>query len=83
MTDSYKLCPKCNNALDNNVMECPYCWESLWVSFWWNHIKKDVKKVETKWCSWIARILFIVFVVLPLISSVISFIVWLISWVFN
>ena len=29
MVKDYKLCPKCNNALDNNVMQCPYCGENL------------------------------------------------------
>ena len=48
MTDSYKLCPKCNNALDNNATECPYCGEPLWVNFSKGHIKKDTKPVETK-----------------------------------
>ena len=83
MTDSYKLCPKCNNALDNNVMQCPYCGESLWINVWWNNIKKEEKAVETKWCSWTAKILFIIFFVIPLISSAVSFIMWLISWIFE
>ena len=37
MVKDYKLCPKCNNALDNNVMQCPYCGENLWINFWSNN----------------------------------------------
>ncbi|MBR4633626.1 zinc-ribbon domain-containing protein [bacterium] len=29
MVEGYKLCPKCSNALDSNVMQCPYCGEKL------------------------------------------------------
>ena len=82
MADNYKLCPKCNNPLDLKDVSCPYCWESLSV-FWWNQIKQKKPTVETKGCSWAAKILFIIFFVVPLISSLISFIVWLISGVFE
>ena len=82
MADNYKLCPKCNNPLDLKDVACPYCWESLSV-FWWNQIKQNKPTVETKGCSWMAKILFIIFFVVPLISSLISFIVWLISGVFE
>ena len=82
MADNYKLCPKCNNPLDLKETACPYCWESLSV-FGWNQIKQNKPTVETKGCSWIAKILFIIFFVIPLISSAISFIAWLISWIFE
>lgn len=82
MTENYKLCPKCKNPLDLKESACPYCWESVWI-FWWNQIKQNKPTVETKGCSWMAKILFIVFFVIPLITSVISFIVWLILGVLD
>ena len=82
MAENYKLCPKCNNPLDLGKIDCPYCWESLWV-FWWNQIKQDKPTVETKGCSWTAKIFFVVFFVIPIITSVISFIVSLISGLFE
>ena len=82
MADNYKHCPKCNNPLDLKETVCPYCWESLSV-FWWNQIKQNKSTIETKGCSWIAKILFIILFVIPLISSAISFIAWLISWIFE
>ena len=78
MTDNYKLCPKCNNPLDLNATSCPYCWESLWV-FWGNQIKQGKRQnMETKKAARLVRFIAILFV-LPIITSVISFILWLIS----
>lgn len=83
MADNYKLCPKCNNALDLNVTSCPYCWESMWISFWWNQIKQGKRQnVETKKAVRLVRFIVILFV-LPIITSVITFIIWLISEIFD
>ena len=56
MTANYKLCPKCNNALDNNVMQCPYCGEKMWIDFWmddWWFIHGKIwssKNKKSGWC---------------------------------
>jgi uncharacterized membrane protein YvbJ len=85
MAEGYKLCPKCNNALDNNVMQCPYCGENLWVNFWYNEYSQNTKiltgqaKNSSKWCL----ILFMIFFVLPFIWSIISFMFGIISSFFD
>lgn len=83
MTESYKLCPKCKNPLDLKEIYCPYCWESFWINFSWNQIKQDKwKNTEIKKVSRLARFMIILFVI-PIITSIISFIIWLISEIFD
>lgn len=84
MTENYKLCPKCNNALDLNVVSCPYCWESVWIVLGWNQIKQSNKRQnpQTKKAVKLYKLIIILFL-LPVISSVISFIIGLISGIFN
>ena len=84
MTKDYKLCPKCNNALDNNVMQCPYCGEKLWIIFWNNNYSQTpqmpINQIKgSKWCL----IFFIIFFLLPFVWGIISFIVGIISSFFN
>lgn len=74
MPKNYKLCPKCNNALDNNVIQCPYCWnDTLFGNIWTNNRietwKSIDKKKDSSWCGgclwclfFIAFILFMMFV---------------------
>jgi len=77
MADNYKLCPKCKNALDNNVAECPYCGELLLI-FSKSYIKKDTKSTGTKWCSWVVKTFLIVFFVMSMIANIIYFVI--VSW---
>lgn len=82
MAKDYKLCPKCNNALDLNVSKCPYCWESMWINFWfeknWYSVSTDTLPKQTKDSKW-CYIIFLIFFILPFIWSVISIIWGLIS----
>ena len=72
MTENYKLCPKCNNALDLNVSSCPYCWELMWMPFWWNQIKQGKRQnMETKKLSGLVKLIMVFFIV-PIIISIIS-----------
>ena len=81
--EEYKLCPKCNNPLDKKILQCPYCWENLWVNVWWTNVMKwDPKTVEKNKSS-LLRIIIILFIILPLLSSIISFIFELISSLFE
>lgn len=83
MANDYKLCPKCNNALDNNAMQCPYCWEKLWIMFWPNNYSQNsqILNSQTKHSKW-CLIFFIIFFLLPFVWGVISFILWIISSIF-
>lgn len=78
MAQDYKLCPKCNNALDNNVVQCPYCGEKMWLSFWadnnsWFNKNKlpSTEKKKSWWC-WCWCLFLIIFFILPLIWGFIS-----------
>lgn len=82
MTKEYKLCPKCNNALNNKIMQCPYCGERLWINFllentsWHNTISKSSPNL-TKKSSWCLTF-FIIFFIIQIIWNIITFIVWII-----
>lgn len=55
MPKDYRLCPKCNNALDNNIMQCPYCGENTIFSSTWgkeNNITKTEPTIQEKKSSW-------------------------------
>ena len=81
MAKDYKLCPKCSNALDNNVMQCPYCGESLWISFWawvsdnsWFN-KEKVPSTEKKksWCwCWCWCFFLLILFIIPIVWGIIS-----------
>ena len=77
----YKLCPKCNNPMDLNETYCPYCWDSAWVVFWGNQIRRE-NVLQIKKVSRLIRFIILLFV-LPIISLVITFIMWLISEIFG
>ena len=79
MANDYKLCPKCGNALDNNVMQCPYCGESLWINFWswasnnswFNKEKLPSTEKKKSWC-WCWCLIFIILIVWSIISSLLD-----------
>ena len=81
MAEGYKLCPKCSNALDSNVMQCPYCGEKLWISFWswvgdnsWfdkNKLPSTEKKKSWCWC-WCWCFFLFIFIIFSIILAVIS-----------
>ncbi len=81
MAKDYKLCPKCNNALDNGVIQCPYCGENLWISFWtwtsnsWfgeDKLPSTEKKKSWCWCWCFVFIIFIFFIIWSIISSLLD-----------
>ena len=89
MSNDYKLCPKCNNALDNNVMQCPYCGEKMWIGFWldesWYMHSKigSSRNKKSGWC-WCWCLLFIfVFFVIPLVKEIFSLIIELVGSLFD
>ena len=81
MAEGYKLCPKCSNALDSNVMQCPYCGEKLWITFWswvgdnsWfdkNKLPSTEKKKSWCWC-WCWCFFLFIFIIFSIILAVIS-----------
>lgn len=81
MAEGYKLCPKCSNALDSNVMQCPYCGEKLWIGFWswvgdnsWfdkNKLPSTEKKKSWCWC-WCWCFFLFIFIIFSIILAVIS-----------
>ncbi len=85
MSNDYKLCPKCNNALDNNVMQCPYCGEKMWISFWtennfWNQ-NTNQPPIQIKNSKGFLILLIILFG-FPIVWSIISLIIGIISSIF-
>ena len=45
MSNDYKLCPNCNNALDLNVDKCPYCGQqTYWLGL-------------SKWKDWFVKVI--------------------------
>ncbi len=75
MAADYKLCPKCNNALDKTETKCPYCGNNvMFDGFGTNNIKIENKETITKdkkawWCS--GCIWCILYIILFLIIAVI------------
>ena len=86
MSNDYKLCPNCNNALDLNVSKCPYCGQqtfwldlSKWVD-WLVKIVGDIEKnTNKKQTSGCAKVI-IFFVVIQIIGAVLSIIFQILSW---
>ena len=78
MAEDYKLCPKCGNALDNNVMQCPYCGETLRINFsawasnnsWFSKEKSPSTEKKKSWC-W-CGCLFFIFLIFSIVWGVIS-----------
>ena len=89
MPKDYKLCPKCSNALDNNVMQCPYCGESLWINFWawisdnsWFN-KEKVPSTDKKksWCwCWCWCLFLLILFVIPIVWGIISSLLDELDW---
>ena len=81
MPKDYKLCPKCNNALDNNVMQCPYCGEKIWTNFGfnnWNFQNQEIPNNQLKNNKWWLTVFIILFIV-PFIGGIISLIIEIIT----
>ena len=89
MSNDYKLCPKCNNALDHNVIQCPYCGEKVWINLWkyndfwfnWGKIASEQTK-KSGWCWLGCLIFFVLFLVFPFVWGIISLIIEIISDLF-
>lgn len=86
MSVDYKLCPKCNNALDKKETKCPYCGEVTGVNFSiWNNpsiinnsTSNNSSNKRTSGCV----IFFIFFIAIQIIGAVLSFISWILSSLF-
>ncbi len=85
MAKDYKLCPKCNNALDNKETKCPYCGENFWYKFSIGdesitnqRTSNKVTSAKTSGCMFII----IIFIAIQIIGVIISFISRMISSIF-
>jgi hypothetical protein len=87
MSNNYKLCPNCSNALDLNVSKCPYCWQQIFwldLSRWDGWFVKTVKDIERsadnkKQTSGCAKVI-IIFIVIQIIGAVLSLIFQILAW---
>ena len=78
MAKDYKLCPNCNNALDNNVIQCPYCWNNTFFGNTWTNNKIEswestVKQKKSSWCGGCLWCLFFLIFILFMIFITIFF----------
>jgi RNA polymerase subunit RPABC4/transcription elongation factor Spt4 len=88
MSNNYKLCPNCNNALDLNVNKCPYCGQQTYwsdLSKWkdWfvkviENLDKSKNKKQTSGCTMII----IFFIAIQIIGAIFSLIFQVISSLF-
>jgi len=88
MSNNYKLCPNCNNALDLNVNKCPYCGQqTFWfdVNNWTDWFEKVIKNIEKstnkKQTSGCSKII-IFFIIIQIIGAIFSLIFQVISSLF-
>lgn len=85
MTQNYKICQNCGNALDLNVSKCPYCghivWFDLtnwtgWLSEGIKNIEKSADKKQTTGCTKVI----IIFIVIQIVGAILSLIFQILSW---
>ena len=88
MSNNYKLCPNCNNALDLNINKCPYCGQqTFWfdVNNWTDWFEKVIKNIEKstnkKQTSGCSKII-IFFIIIQIIGAIFSLIFQVISSLF-
>ena len=85
MTQNYKVCQNCGNALELNVSKCPYCGCELWfnLSNWADWLSEGIKNIEKatdkKQTSGCVKVL-IIFVVIQIVGAILSLIFQILAW---
>ena len=85
MTQNYKICQNCGNALDLNVSKCPYCGSVVWFDLnnwtdWFVKVVKNMEKsADIKQTTGCVKVV-IIFVVIQIVGAVLSLIFQILSW---